>query len=220
MSASRFLPILFLLFSSITLHAERFSIDKIKARVNIEGFKGVNILESDLKRPRIEKEGRKYTLDEAIMEQLLYQKAVEKHLLPNAADIERQIVAFKMQNDISNMSDAEFEAQLKESGFTQTSFQKSVLDEYKEQLARIMAIENLKRAEISEKIIVSSQEVEDYYKKNPTYTKAEYHLKIATIAPQDVENYKDLIASTKLNGKTSALLPKKILIHTTQLSFL
>src|ERR1700689_1574659 len=54
-------------------------IDKILVRVNIEGFKGVNILQSDLEKPRIEKEGGTYTLDEAIMEELMLQKATEKH---------------------------------------------------------------------------------------------------------------------------------------------
>jgi peptidyl-prolyl cis-trans isomerase C len=147
-------------------------IDKIVARVN-----GVNILQSDLELPRISKEGGFYTLQEAINEQLFFQKAIEQHLLPSELDIERQIVAFKMQNNMTDMSTIEFEEQLKQSGFT--------LKMYKEQLGRLIAVENVKRAEVSEKLVVTSQEVEEYFKSHPTYIKEGYHLKIATVKDEN-----------------------------------
>jgi len=144
----------------------RFVVDKILARVN-----GVNILQSDLEAPRISKEGGFYSLREAITEELFVQRAIEQHMLPSELDIERQIVAFKMQNDMADIPDAEFERQLKQSGFT--------LKLYKEQLGRLIAVENVKRAEVSEKLVVTSQEVEEYHKKHPAFVKEGYCLKIA-----------------------------------------
>jgi parvulin-like peptidyl-prolyl isomerase len=92
-----------------------------------------------------------------------------------------------MQNGLNELSDEEFENQLKESGFG--------LQEYKHQLGRLMATENVKRAEISEKIVVSTQEVEEYYKKHPEYTKEAYHIAIASVPEEEYEANPDTIAS-------------------------
>lgn len=156
----------------------RFVVDKIVARVN-----GVNILQSDLELPRISKEGGFYTLKEAITEELFIQRAVEQHMLPSELDVERQVVAFKMQNDMADISEVEFEKQLKQSGFT--------LRLYKEQLGRLIAVENVRRAEVSEKLVVTSQEVEAYYKEHPAYVKEGYCLKIAYLknADEDPAHY-------------------------------
>lgn len=147
---------------------KRWTIDKIVARVN-----GVNILQSDLKIGRIAQEGRPFTLDEAIVEELLYQRAAEMQTLPTAVEIDRQLALFKMQNNFTHLSDQEFEGELEQIGFT--------LKMYKNQLARMIAVENVKRAEISEKIIVTSQDVQEYYDKNPEYTREEYLLAVATL---------------------------------------
>ncbi len=55
------------------------------------------------------------------------------------------------------------------------------LKQYKEQLGRLMAVENVKRAEVSEQVVVTSQDVEAYYKEHPSYIKEGYLLKIASI---------------------------------------
>jgi hypothetical protein len=163
------LSILCFLFLDNFLHSlagHKFTVDKIIARIN-----GVNILQHDLKQPRIEKEGNRYSIEDAAKEELFYQKAKEKHLLPSPSDVDRQIVAFKMQNNMVEMSDVEFENQLKDSGFS--------LIMYKKQLGRLLAIENFKRVECSEKIVVSSQEIEGFCKKNIEYSEEKYHLEIA-----------------------------------------
>ncbi len=152
--------------------AERIIVDQIVARIN-----GSNILQSDLKIPRIINEGNTFSLDEAINDELLYQHAVTMKMLPTTTDVDRQFVAFKVNNGLHELSDEEFEMQLKDSGFT--------LDTYKQQLGKLMANENVKRAEISEKIIVSSQEVESYYNEHPEYTKEAYHIATTTIAEDD-----------------------------------
>jgi parvulin-like peptidyl-prolyl isomerase len=163
----------------------RFLIDKIVARVN-----GTNILQSDLDQPRISKEGSTYSLNEAIIEEVLYQRASEMHMLPTNTDIERQLVAFKIQNNMADISDKEFELLLKQSGFT--------INTYKNQLGRLYATENVRRAEVSEKIVVTSQEVETYHKAHPTYSKDEFLLMTATLTADQLEQKDTLIAENKI----------------------
>jgi foldase protein PrsA len=140
-------------------------IDKIVALVN-----GARILKSDLDKPRIFKEGGKYTLDELIEEEILVQRAIERHMLPTESDVERHVVAFKMQNGLGDLPQADFEAELKKFGFT--------LKDYKQQIGSWIASENIKRMEVTDKIVVTSQEVENYYKNNPEEIPAEYYLKM------------------------------------------
>lgn len=140
-------------------------IDRIVALVN-----GVRILKSDLDKPRISKDGGKYDMDELIREELLIQKAIERHLIPAEADVERQIVAFKLQNGLGELSESEFEEELKRFGFSSK--------EYKIQIGRLIATSNVTRMEVVDKIVITSQAVEDYYKKNPEHTPEEYHLKM------------------------------------------
>ncbi len=167
---------------------KRWIIDTIIARVN-----GVNILKSDLEKPQIGKEGGLYTVDELIGEELIFQRAQEKHLLPNSSDIERQIVSFKMQLNLAQATDEQFEEHLKAYGFT--------LKEYKNQLGRMLAINNCKQAEISEKVLVTSQEVEDYHKQNPTQVKEKFHLAMTLLNEDNVGEYKDLIDKQELTWK-------------------
>lgn len=180
MAKQRFIKLLLISWmllsgKSILAQNNRWVIDKIIARVN-----GTTILKSDLDLPRIGKEGGKYTLDELIMEELFVQKAEERHMLPTATEVDRQVVAFKIQNEMTDMSDNEFERQLKQSGFS--------LKSYKQQLARLIAVENVKRAEVQDKIFISSQDVEKYYKEHPSYTKEAYHLKLAKTMADKVLN--------------------------------
>lgn len=155
-------------FGSLSLHAgARWTINKIITRVN-----GVNILSSDIELPRIAKEGGKFTLDEAISEELWLQQAAEQHMLPTDVEVERQIVAFKMQNNMGEASEEEFEKQLKQMGLN--------LKQCRQQFARLIALEKIKHTEIADKIVVTSQEVEEYYKKHPVYSPEAYHLKIST----------------------------------------
>lgn len=176
---------------------KRWTVDQIVARVN-----GANILQSDLKIARIAKEGGNFTLDEAIIDELFYQRAAEMQMLPTSAEIERQLVSFKMHNNLTDLSEREFEDQLKESGFT--------LKMYKNQLARLIAVENVKRAEISEKIVVTAQDVQDYYTKNPEHTKEEYLLEVCTITPDQVDNNeKDLLNNLSLTWESLGWVAKK-----------
>lgn len=158
---------------------QRITIDCILAYVE-----GNPLFKSDVAQPRIAKEGERYTLDELIKEELWFQRAVKMHMLPSATDVERQLTTFRLQNNFANLSDAEFEDQLKKFGFT--------IKSYKAQLGRLGAVERAKSAELSEKIMITTQEVESFYKDHPEYTKEEYHLNLASVdennQPQEWED--------------------------------
>lgn len=175
--------------------------DQIVARVN-----GRNILQSDLETPRIGKAGGKYTLNEAILEELFCQRAAELHMLPSALDVERQLVAFKIQNNLAEMSDAEFEKELKDNGFS--------IAMYKYQLGRLITVENVRRAEVSEKSLITSQEVEAYYEKHKNdpdaFLKEKYHLKVCTISEdKKPENKQDLLTNTDVTWDDLDWIEKK-----------
>ena len=121
-------------------------LDKIVVRVN-----GANILSSDLKKKRISKNAQPFTLDEAILDELLLQKAKERSLLPTETEIEKQIVSLKINNGLGDLPDKQFEEELKKEGFS--------LSDYKNEVARMFAVERFKHAEFSEKVVVTSQEV-------------------------------------------------------------
>jgi parvulin-like peptidyl-prolyl isomerase len=171
----------------------RIAIDHFVADIN-----GDKLPLSDLNTPRIAKEGSPFSLDEAIIDRLFVQYAKEMHLLPTSIDVERQFVAFKQHNNLSELSDEEFDAQLKEGGFT--------LQSYKSQLAQLMAVENVKRAEVSEKTIVSSQEVEEYYKKHPEYTKEAYHIHIATVPTKQFTSKEDFVKDVSVKWEDHGMI--------------
>lgn len=174
----------------------RVVLDTIVARVN-----GTNILKSDLELPRMGKEGGIYTLDEAILEELLVQRAAEMHMLPTALDIDRQIVTIKIQNNLTDMTDKEFEDQLKEGGYT--------MKMYKNQIGRLIAAEKIKQAEISEKIVITTQEVEEYYQKHPEYTKEEFHLASTTLTKSQKSKADQLLKSGSLEWNDLGWVAKK-----------
>lgn len=148
----------------------RTVVDKIVARVN-----GINILKSDLDKPRIGNTGKPYSLDQLVMEEVLFQKSADPKapVMPTQAEVDRQITMMKISNNLQNMPDEEFEQQLKEEGFS--------LPEYRNQMARILASEKVKHLEINEKIVITSNEVEGFCKKNPEYSKESCWIKIADI---------------------------------------
>ncbi len=149
-------------------------VDKIVVRVN-----GVNILRSDLKKIRISKSGVPFNLNEAILDELLFQKAAQRKILPTELEVEKQIVSLKINNGLSDLTDEQFEEELKNEGFS--------LRDYKNQLARMLSVEKLKHAEFSERVVVTSQEVEEYYKENPIKIEEKFLLQMCEVAKKNID---------------------------------
>ncbi len=147
---------------------ERYTINKIVARVN-----GENILQSFLEEPRIEKNGQPFTDKEAITNVLLFQRATTMHLRPTEEDINRNLVAFKIQNNLTDLSDKEFEQELKRAGFD--------LPTYKTQIGRMLATDRVKQVESSQNSVIPYDQIQEVYDATPEYTIAEYYIKVATI---------------------------------------
>jgi hypothetical protein len=143
---------------------KREIVDKIVARVN-----GRNILLSHLKQPRIDKEAKRYSLQEAVDNELLFQKAASRKLLPTSLDIEKHITAWKEAHHLTDLDEKGFEERLRRDGLTGKM--------YRNQLGRILAIRNLRSTEISERVVITSREIEEYHQKNPEYSQDQYLLK-------------------------------------------
>jgi parvulin-like peptidyl-prolyl isomerase len=179
---------MFTLNFSVLLFAGEDTTPQAPRRVTLDCIlayvEGNPLFKSDVAQPRIAKEGERYSLDELIREELWFQRAIKMHMLPSATDVERQLTTFRLQNNFSDLSDVEFEDQLKKFGFT--------IKSYKAQLGRLGAVERAKSAELSEKIMITTQEVESFYKDHPEYTKEEYHLNLASVdenkQPQEWED--------------------------------
>ncbi len=124
-------------------------------------------------------------------------------MLPSDLDVQRQIVALKVQNKMGELSDQEFERELKESGFT--------LPMYKRQLKRLIAVENIKKLEVDQGVVVSAQEVESYFKENPEYEKEAYHLKKLSFTEEEKNSYKKLVKKGVLSWNDLGWIEKESL---------
>jgi foldase protein PrsA len=160
-------------------YAWRETVDKIVMRVN-----GINILKSDIEQPRIDKGGKPYSVDDMIETELLFQKAAERKLLPTSIDIEKQITSWKSMNNFNHMNEEQLSDRLKNEGFS--------LPKYKNQLGRILAVRNIKQLETSERVVVSSREIKDYFADNPQYSEEKYLVQTALIPICEVKSDNDL----------------------------
>ncbi len=159
----------------------RWLIDRIIARVD-----GANILHSDLGLPRIAKEGDVYSLEDMIIEEVFFRRAQEFKIVPTMIDIERQIAALK-----NGISEEEFKKEVESAGLT--------INLYREQLIRLMAVENVKRTELGEKLVITNQEIENYCSKNPEYHDDAYWIKICSLPKEKVGQFKELLKDNKIH---------------------
>lgn len=164
---------------------KRRVVDTIVARVN-----GSNILKSHLEQPQISKGGETFSLKEAIDQEILFQKASERKLLPSSLDVEKYIAEWKRANHLTDLSEEEFEKRLRHDGLSGRR--------YRRQLGRFLAIRNLKQLEASERVIITSHEVEEYHKENPEYKDERYLLKTKIISLDDAKTEND---AKKIVGK-------------------
>ena len=157
-----------LILPSTSLLAKRFLVNKIIARVN-----GSNIFLSAAQEPHLEKGGAPYTFEELINEELLCQKAADVKREATNTDVDRAISSFKIQNNLTGLTDEEFDKMLKENGFT--------LSMLRRHHSRSMSAWGIRGMEVDNKVVITSQEVEEYWKKHPEYSKEEFHLKLPKV---------------------------------------
>lgn len=152
--------------------------DRIVARVN-----GENILLSDLNESRIDKDGQRQTLDEAIAESLLIHKGVENKFKIEDLEVEKQIANWKEQIGFSNKSDEAFEAWLKEkAGLT--------IKRAKRQFRRMLMAQQVKGWLLSDKGFIAPKRIREYFEKNQVFQEDRYNLRSAFVERDDVHNGK------------------------------
>lgn len=163
------------------------SVNKVIARVN-----GDSIFLSDLKKTRF---GRvSYTLDDAITHQLYLQEATKKKMIPTKGDIEKQVASIRSQNKTPEgkpISDEVFELLLAQEGFS--------LKQYKSELARTIAVQNVMNSMIREKVFVTKQEIEKYYHENPEWREERYSLKTCIVPFVQAQTEADVRKMTKFD---------------------
>jgi peptidyl-prolyl cis-trans isomerase SurA len=170
----------FLFFSTNVNLISRTLVNKIIARVS-----NVNILQTDIEVPRIDKQV--YTLDEVVAQILYFEQALKRQLIPSNVDIEQQISTYKTSNNIK--TEKELKESLSKHGFT--------IKRYKSELTKYIAVSNLLQMEIKSRVFVTAQEVENYYKKHPEWIEEKYILKTCIVPFDQVEDKSNLSSLSK-----------------------
>lgn len=158
--------ILFFLLSAAPLFA-RHKIDGIKAIIYGE-TETIIITESETTRPGLD--GQPKTLDDLILEHLVYLDAKRMGAMPDQEAMQRHWEAIKKQN---NLSEDDMRAVAAQAGYT--------LPEAKMQLGRMSAINQMLELKVKSGLFVTQQEVERYYKENPEIEQAEYDIARAVV---------------------------------------
>ncbi len=163
---SMYVTLIFCITQSLT--ATKILVDKIIARVNNQ-----TITLSLTEEPNIFKGVQPSSIKELIDEELLCQRAKIMHGVASEADIERSLSSFKIMNNLTHLSDEELNDELRKIGLS--------LSLYKQQTGRMLTAGRTQYFAVDHKIVITSQEVETYWKNNPEYQEDEYHLKSTTL---------------------------------------
>lgn len=131
----------------------------------VEKVSDITITTLEIDRPTID--GRKRSLEELIVDKLLFFEAVYfyRFVLPEDA-IDKYINSIKEQHHIS---DEKLRAMFLEAGYT--------YQEAREQFAMGQSIDALLNFKIRSRVAVSEKEIREYYDNNPVYEDAAYRIK-------------------------------------------
>ena len=141
-------------------------------------------------------QARLQVLDKLVQREVLYQRAEQEKLLPSEEDITSAINQQKQQ---SNVTQEEFDRQLKEQNMTPEAL--------REEAKKDLAINKLQE-KYSSKITISDREVEDYYNNNKEQFVNARGVTLAMIAVDPADNSAQGI--TNDDAKTDADAQKKI----------
>lgn len=164
------------LIINFSLTAKEIVLDKIIAKVN-----GRLLLKSQLAEPQLIKNGKRFTLEELIVSEIVTQKAEELGSTPSLSDLDSAINAEKIDLGGQGMTDQEFEnRKLKSLGLS--------FGQYRNQLYRYYSSEYLLGRLISNKLVISAQEIEKFYTENPVYTEEKVHILISPTSSKKPES--------------------------------
>ncbi|MCK4499224.1 hypothetical protein KAU11_01900 [Candidatus Babeliales bacterium] len=161
----------------ICLKASLFArevVDECVATVN-----GVRFLRSDTKELRIDNDGKPFSIDVIIDEELMIQKAQEYGVTVSAAEIDNQVEAFKRDNGLGGANDKTCDEWLKK-----LSLNKRRLDR---QFYRAGITARLKGSVLTDRGTVEAAVLKKYYKDNPEYEEESYELLSAFLSDDDAE---------------------------------
>jgi len=126
------------------------------------------ITKSDLDRPGID--GRYRSLDDRIMEALLYGEAKKYKMLPTNEAVEKHLQAVQQEH---NLTKEELYNIFRAAGYTP--------GEGKEQFAHLSAISSLMDFKIRSRLIVPEKDIVAYYDENPVWEDPSYQLQRAIV---------------------------------------
>lgn len=156
-----------LIVSSAGLNATRFMIDRLEAVIFGEEDT-VIVIKSDA--DRLTLNGQPRTVDDVILESLMYQEAKKFKIDPDEAAVNRYLEEVQRDN---NLSAAEIKAMFGAAGYTYA--------EGKEQLAKSFAVSSIMDFKVRSRLVVLDRDIQAYYAANPVEREAAYCLQHAVI---------------------------------------
>ncbi len=143
-------------------------LDSIRAVVYYDDDTFV-ITKSDLKRPGID--GAYRSLDDRIMESLLYGESKKYKMLPSREQVDKHLQAVQQDN---NLTREELYNIFRAAGYTP--------EEGKEQFGRLSAISSLIDYRIRSRLIIPERDIQAYYDEHPVWQEPQYQIQRAFVS--------------------------------------
>jgi len=137
------------------------------------------ITHSDLMRPSLD--GSYRSLDDLILECLIYQDAARYKMLPTEESIQRHLMAVQREH---NLSMAELQDIFRSSGYT--------FEEGKEKFGIMSAVGSMLDFKIRSRLIVPEKDIVSYYDANPVYQEDVYQLARTFVMPAEGQGISSL----------------------------
>ncbi len=152
----------FMLFSAFCMRAERFVIDRLEAVIFGEE-ETIIVTKSDADRTTLN--GQFRTVDDVILEALMYQDAEKLKITPDETAVNRYLDEVQREN---NLSANDIKAMFSAAGYTYA--------EGKEQLAISFATNSLMDFKIRSRLVVLDRDIQAYYDAHPIDQEPSYYL--------------------------------------------
>lgn len=156
--------------------------------------KAPDVVITQLDAARLSIDGKKRTLDELVMDHLMYCEAVYfYHMIVPEDAVDKYINSIKEQH---HLSDDQLRKMFKEVGYT--------YEEGRQQLAMGQAIDSLLNFKIRSRLVALEKDVRAYYDEHPEYEEASYKIRKGFI-PDTLFSEEELQAVTDVMMKNPAI---------------